>query len=299
MSETSNGAMSPIEAARQRLMGAGGSLAPRQQLAGVGGGLVAAMGRRADMPPPIDEPPPIPESEAPPPIEGGDDGARRVKHTKKLDLAKLPKQWRNSIFQATGPERRGRLASAVAVLWATGCRPAELEKGVRVSLNEAGRLVVEIRGAKVGTIDNGETVADRGMEWRRLVINPQLNNATQYLADLAAAGPQVVEYNKNSLRTRLNEIGRLHLKKVPEGVTVSPYTFRHAMGSDLKSCDDMTDEEKAQVMGHLAMDSLSVYGRRRHRGGVSPVQAVEASDVPRGEYTDAPQQSKRRPAARR
>lgn len=224
---------------------------------------------------------------------GGLDQVKRAKkHSKKGDLAQLPKQWRATIFESFKPEKASRLASSVALLWSTGCRPVEIEKGVRVSL-DGGQLLIEIQGAKHGLIDNGDVVADRGLEWRKLKLNPKLNAATEYLARLVESGPVVVDYNKNSLRTRLNEVGRLAIRKMPEGVTISPYTFRHAMGSDLKSCDDYTDEERSMVLGHLSMDSLSVYGRRRHKGGVKPVASVEASATPRGEYTDAPKTAKR------
>jgi integrase len=223
---------------------------------------------------------------------GGVDQVKRAKkHSKKSDLAQLPKQWRATIFEAMKPQKQSRLASSVALLWATGCRPVEIEKGVRVSL-DGGQLLVEIQGAKHGLIDNGDVVADRGLEWRKLKINPKLNAATEYLARLVESGPVVVDYNKNSLRTRLNEFGRLAIRKLPDGVTISPYTFRHAMGSDVKSCDDYTDEERSMVLGHLSMESLSVYGRRRHKGGVKPVTSVDASATPRGEYTDSPKTSK-------
>jgi integrase len=262
--------------------------------------------RLAGIKPPGLMPPPLPKT--PPPLtrkpdlgaigtiadnSGGVDQIKRAKkHSKKGDLAQLPKQWRATVFAAMKPEKTSRLASSVALLWATGCRPVEIEKGVRVSMDN-GQLLVEIQGAKHGLIDNGDVVADRGLEWRKLKINPALNAATEYLARLVKSGPVVVEYNKNSLRTRLNEIGRLAIRKMPEGVTISPYTFRHAMGSDVKSCDDYTDEERSMVLGHLSMDSLSVYGRRRHKGGVKPVASVEASATPRGEYTDSPKTSKR------
>jgi integrase len=262
--------------------------------------------RLAGIKPPGVMPPPLPKT--PPPLtrkpdlgaigtiadnSGGVDQVKRAKkHSKKGDLAQLPKQWRATVFAAMKPEKTSRLASSVALLWATGCRPVEIEKGVRVSMDN-GQLLVEIQGAKHGLIDNGDVVADRGLEWRKLKINPALNAATEYLARLVKSGPVVVEYNKNSLRTRLNEIGRLAIRKMPEGVTISPYTFRHAMGSDVKSCDDYTDEERSMVLGHLSMDSLSVYGRRRHKGGVKPVASVEASATPRGEYTDSPKTSKR------
>ena len=237
--------------------------------------------------------PPLPPEE--PVLAEVSEAVKKIKHSKKLDLSKLPKTWRGQIFDALKPEKQSRLVSAVALLWATGCRPVEIEKGVKVQMI-AGQLVVEIRGGKHGLITNDQGTFERGLEWRRLTINPNLNAATKYLAVLAENGQvHSVDYNRNSLRTRLNETGRLALKKLKNTPSVSPYLFRHAMGSDLKSCDDMTDEQKSQIMGHLSVDSLSVYGRRRHAGGVSPVAQVEASAVPHGEYTDAPKKAATKP----
>lgn len=220
--------------------------------------------------------------------------SKKVKHSKKLDLSKLPKNWRNQIFAACKPEKQSRLVSAVALLWATGCRPVEIEKGVKVQMI-GDQLVIEIQGAKVGEITNDEGTFDRGIEWRKLTINPKLNKATEYLAALCIDGKShLVNYNKNSLRTRLNEVGRLTLKKLKDTPSISPYNFRHAMGSDVKSCDDLSDEQRSMIMGHLSCDSLSVYGRRRHRGGVSPVAKVEASATPHGEFTDSPKNEKKK-----
>lgn len=237
-------------------------------------------------------PPSLPKADVfavPPPTKG-------EKHSKKLDLAKLPKNWRNQIFAALKPEKQSRLASSVALLWATGCRPVEIEKGVKVQMI-GDQLVIEIQGAKVGEITNDEGTFDRGLEWRKLTINPKLNKATEYLSALCIDGKShLVNYNKNSLRTRLNEVGRLTLKKLKDTPSISPYSFRHAMGSDVKSCDDLSDEQRSMIMGHLSCDSLSVYGRRRHRGGVSPVAKVEASAIPHGEYTDSPKKKETKKA---
>jgi hypothetical protein len=148
---------------------------------------------------------------------------------------------------------------------------------------DGDQLVVTIRSAKVGEIDNGEVVAARGLEVRRLRLDPKSTPATELLASLAAAGPIVVQHHKDSLRTRLNEVGRLALSKMRNPPTIAPYTFRHAMGADLKSCDSLTDEQRAAVMGHLSTESLTSYGRRRRGGGgASPILDVEASAVPHG-----------------
>ena len=237
--------------------------------------------------------PPLPET---PPIEppvlvdepvANQPKPKRKALSKKSDIAKLPKTWRAQIFAATKPktEKVSNLSSAVAVLWVTGCRPVELQKGVRISLVD-GALVVHILGGKHGMITNDKGSFERGLEWRTLKINPKLNLATEYLAQVASDGKEhFVKYNKDSIRTRINELGRTAFAKKKIAISVSPYSFRHAMGSDVKSCDAMTDEQKSQIMGHLSCDSLQVYGCRRHGGGgVSPVQSVEASKTPHGQY---------------
>lgn len=148
---------------------------------------------------------------------------------------------------------------------------------------DGGQLVITIRSAKVGEIDNGDVIAQRGIEVRRLRIDPASTPAAELLAGLAAAGPIVVKHPKKSLRTRVNELGQEVLAKMRNPPSVAPYSFRHAMGCDLKSCDTLTDEERAMAMGHLSTESLTKYGRRRRKGGEkSPFEKIEASAVPHG-----------------
>jgi integrase len=176
------------------------------------------------------------------------------------------------------------------MLWVTGCRPAELEKGV-VYMVHNGRLVVKIEGAKHGKIDNGEVVAERGMASRTIAVDPDLHPGARYLYDLALAEgiPRKLSYNKNSIRSRINEAGREVLAKLKDAPSLSPYSFRHAMASDLKSCDMITDEMRAQVMGHLSVESIESYGRRRRGGGgVSPFVKVQTSAQPHGKLSHAP-----------
>jgi len=214
-------------------------------------------------------------------------------NSKKQTVGKLPKDWRERLFKAAVPGIRprtehSRLALAVAALWATGCRPVELEGGVNFSMHD-GRLVALIKGGKHGLIDNGDGTFERGLEWRQFSIDPNLNDATRYLAGFCEAGPKWVEYKRTTLRTRVNELGKQIMGNIKDPPSVAPYTFRHAMACDLKSCDSLTDEQRSMVMGHLSLESLQSYGRRRRGGGgVSPVRTVRASAVPHGQISHAP-----------
>jgi integrase len=227
---------------------------------------------------------------APPPIFDELDTPPKIKSlSKKGDIAGLPKDWRARVFKAAKPEKLSRLASSVAVMWSIGCRPSEIENGVKITLIN-NQLVLMVRGAKHGMIKNHQGEFQRGIEWRKITINADLNDATKYLKRLAFDGKEhVIDYDKNSLRQRVNELGKVALVKLKTPPSISPYTFRHAMGSDLKSCDDLDDTTKAQIMGHLSCASLQVYGRRRHGGkGVSPVAKVETSAMPHGELSHEP-----------
>lgn len=207
------------------------------------------------------------------------------KRSKKHDMAKLPADWRERVFakaSSTG-ERGRRIVDAISVLWATGCRPAELEKGVKIKL-VGKQLVITIEGSKVGKIDNGDTVADRGISKRQITLDVDLNDATRHLAKVALT-QQSVQYHRETLRSVMNKLThKMNIfGKAKNPPTLSPYSFRHAMASDLKSCDTLTDEDRAKVLGHLAVDSIQSYGRRRRGGGgISPIKSVQTSREPVG-----------------
>ena len=212
---------------------------------------------------------------------------------KRHAQGRLPKDWRGKLFETVKGRKQtkpSQLPEAVAALWVTGCRPAELEKGI-VYMAHNGRLIVKIEGAKHGTIDNGEVVAERGMASRTIAVDSDLHPGARYLYDLALAQelPRKLSYNRNSIRSRINEAGREVLSKLKDPPSLSPYSFRHAMASDLKSCDNITDEQRSQVMGHLSVESIESYGRRRRGGGgVSPIIKVQSSAQPHGKLSHAP-----------
>ena len=188
--------------------------------------------------------------------------------SKRASVAKLPKDWREKVVAAALHSNAGdAFKAAVAVLCVTGCRPEELEAGVACLKRQNGQLELRIRGAKTGTIDNGKVVADRGQPWRALIIDADASEASRYLAALCSNKPSaLVQFNKDSLRKMVGRVAkRVYPKK--DGAGISPYCFRHAMAADLKSCDELTDEQRAMALGHLSVESIASYGRRRRGGG--------------------------------
>lgn len=222
---------------------------------------------------------------------------KKKSKSKKNLVPKLPANWRQRVFAGTETARApSMLRKSVAILWLTGCRPSEIEKGVEVKIsgNEIGILIA---GAKVGEIDNGVTKAKRGIEKRLLVISKNQNEASELMFKLAseAGGRLRIKYDAVALLNKVSEIGKKALKK--KGV--SPYCFRHAMASDLKSCDALDDTQRAQILGHLSVESLAAYGRRRRGGGgPAPVQRVKTTQQPHGQRSTPPAPAAVEPTAR-
>ena len=164
-----------------------------------------------------------------------------------------------------------RHSERLALLALTGCRPAELMAGVKVSLWQSKKgtagVVVEIKGAKVD--------AKRGQERRNLAFIVK-GVAAQAFADLCRerGGHFTVETTAADYRS-LNRALQAH--------GLSCYSFRHAVGSDLKqaiAAGAMTPEKAAQAMGHRSTESLTYYGTRR-AGRRGRIVSARASITPR------------------
>jgi integrase len=211
--------------------------------------------------------------------EGRPVKSKTASKSKKHDMARLPDDWRARAFAGTlsqRPDQPSQTRKAVALLWLTGCRPSEVQKGVVVRMQD-GELVIEITGSKTDTIPTllGGDV-DRGLGLRTVYVDPALNAGAVFLAGLAAAGPITITHNAASLRTRINEIGHNILSRMKRPPSLSPYSFRHAMGCDLKSCDSLDDETRSTAMGHGSTESLESYGRRRRGGSAGPAPILRA-----------------------
>jgi len=168
----------------------------------------------------------------------------------------------------TAHQRGTRLAERhserLAVLALTGCRPAELQAGVAVRLwhDSQGRpaVVVEIQGAKVD--------AQRGLTVRRLGFPVAGGgSAVQALA-------QLCEQRGGRYTLTTTPADYRSLNRALQGSGLSCYSFRHAVGSDLKAdiaSGKATPEQAARAMGHRSTESLTYYGTRsRGRGGQRP-----------------------------
>ena len=81
----------------------------------------------------------------------------KPRRSKRSTLPRM--RWQRVAFDAATKGQR----AAVAVMWATGCRPAEIERGVTIR-RDGDALAIEIPGAKV--------TADKGQPIRRIAVDP-------------------------------------------------------------------------------------------------------------------------------
>lgn len=192
-----------------------------------------------------------------PPLEGS-------RKTKRKSLPKSD-DWQARVYEAATPAQR----SGVAVLWAVGCRPVEIEKGVDVirRVRSDGRVIIEvvIPGAKL-TEKSGQPV-------RRFSIDPESPPGRALLEVLGDQDRMTVQRGAK----RLNKDVAGIREKI--GLRVSPYSLRHQASANLKAQYGQDGAEKvAEAMGHAVTRSQGRYGSvRQAQAGGSGVLVVKGS----------------------
>lgn len=185
----------------------------------------------------------------------------QVKHSKRRSLRGLPPGWREALVEAAAGSK---YAQALRVLAVSGCRPVELAVGVEVR-REGGEVVIRINGAKCRDGVSGQA-------WRELRYPPG-----HPLVDGLAEGVHRV----GSAKAIANTVTHYATKAFrPRKEAVSPYSFRHALASDLKA-SGRDFEEIAAAMGHQSTGTQSLYGSASGRsgGGLAPSSIKAASAV--------------------
>lgn len=183
--------------------------------------------------------------------------------SKRTDLNRLPADWRRQLIaHSQTSEAYGVVVCALA---ATGCRPEELTRGIRVQL-EYSHATFAIRGAKF-TSESGQEWRELDVDWKSLpkhLLEPLQNDESILVGIWSTAG----------LRDALARFGRALW---PRGPRISAYTFRHAAAEDMRESGWRPDEIGA-ALGHRVGETCSQYGRRRRPGqrggGVTPTAII-------------------------
>lgn len=182
-------------------------------------------------------------------------GPRALRNSKRRALSGLPADWR---VQLCKRGRAGRYRAALLVAALTGCRPSELEKGIKVWLTRDAttgqtHIYLEIAGAKVNR--------EQGQPRRRLTFamddpHPLVSMLKELLPD--KAGAPVVIHIESAMNFSA-EVQRLAACLWPSHRhTVTAYCFRHQWAADAKRNGDA--EAVSRGLGHLSSKTQRVYG---------------------------------------
>lgn len=198
--------------------------------------------------------------------------------SKRSDLKYLPSNWRDQLHkQFEG--RKYELAYLVEAV--SGCRPGELEKGVKVICSkESGLLTIRI--------DSGVKVADqKGQPWREITYRVDQNPLVRALFEVCrnvAVGMEriemVVDIEKTTnWRAALSSAGQKLWSRLK--FRVCPYHLRNAAASDWKRAG-LSEEEISAALGHCVNKTSSIYGQfqvGQGEGRLSPADVRAARPI--------------------
>lgn len=189
--------------------------------------------------------------------------AQSLSKGRTLPPVSLP--WQEQVLASATATQR----PFIALLWATGCRPAEIEAGVTVR-RVSGGIEIEIPGAKV-TETNGQP--------RRRILIDAKSKAGMHL-DIALGSEREVTLSRKAKRLG-NDFA--DIKRRTGLSAVSAYSFRHQVSADLKAAG--TDPQAiAHVLGHASERTQGRYGKpaRGRAGGGMILDAIASREVRTG-----------------
>ena len=178
--------------------------------------------------------------------------AREVRQSRSKGRTLPALSWQEQVMAASTPAQR----PFVALMWATGCRPAEIERGVTVRRVDGG-IEIEIPGAKV-TATNGQP--------RRKILIDARSPAGLHLG-VALGARQEIEMSRKAKRIG-NDFA--DIRRRTGLAAVSAYSFRHQVSADLKAAG-VDKNAIAQVLGHASNGPRAAMGGplRGGQGAVS------------------------------
>ncbi len=190
----------------------------------------------------------------------------KLKHnSKRVRLRGLPNDWREKMF--AGLRSGSKYKDVVAVLSATGARPAEFTQGIAVTLEAAGTLHFKIDGVKThrgkyGQAERSFSVAVDRTELEYLRERVMQNN-----------GPLMVKASAGALSDKIRQLSQKVFPNLKS--TVSAYVFRHQVAADLKA-SDLPDTEVSAALGHSVDETKGYYGTAqsaRSKGGIRNIRS--------------------------
>lgn len=197
-------------------------------------------------------------------------GEKIKHHSKKNRLRGLPDDWREKMF--SGLRSGSKYRDVIAVLSATGARPAEFANGIEVNLESDGSLHFRIQGIKTHGGKYGQ--AERAFTVD--VTRPELF----YLRDrlMHSGGPLIVKASAGALSDKVRQLSEKVFPTLKS--TVSAYVFRHQVAADLKA-SGLLDAEVSAALGHSVDETKGYYGAAQSARSSGGFKNITASRVVR------------------
>jgi hypothetical protein len=192
-------------------------------------------------------------------------GQKLTSHSKRGRLRGLQDDWRTKMFM--GLRAGSKYQDVVAVLSATGARPAEFSKGIEITLAEGGVLHFKIEGVKTHGGRYGQDERSFSVEVDRKEL--------QYLHGrlLQEKGPFIVKASAGALSDKIRQLSEKVFPNLKS--TVSAYVFRHQLAADLKA-SGLLDAEVSAALGHSVDETKGYYGAAqsaRSMGGIKNIRS--------------------------
>ncbi len=199
--------------------------------------------------------------------------------SKRKTLRGLPDDWREKIHDRMYA-RGSRYASAALVVHHTGCRPAELEKGVMVR-HEGDAITLTIYGAKQSEKNRS------GQEWRVISYPAESDQGLELFAKVLRGGSAEMVVLPGQPQAFLKAYKWAASKSIDgvKGRRISPYSARHQFAADMKR-NGYSRTQIAEAMGHQSTKSQSQYGGAGQGGGGGKSLSAEASSPVRDNARD-------------
>ena len=208
--------------------------------------------------------------------------ADRVQKTSKRRVGNAPENWREKVADRLVKWKPQYLVAAL-----TGCRPSELCAGVDLKVQD-GFLLARVHGAKV-TEKSGQKV--RVLSWPIDHSAPLVQQLLSLVKDAPGArlNVKIEGASKNPGAIFSNAIRDAGKRAFPgQTKTLTAYSLRHALASDLKA-SSFTSAEISAALGHLSIDTQSSYGHSNAARGASLApRTVNASKAVTGDLKPRP-----------
>lgn len=205
-------------------------------------------------------------------IETGFIGSREKRKSKRTSLKGLPHNWLEMICNHNVDSKYRR---ALLVMCLTGCRPAELAKGVYITLSEDSEnnnsiVEFEINGVKISETKEQPI---RRISYDCNIPNELLHALTEATNLTQIKSITISIVSAVNFTTEIKRIAKILWPSHQEHIT--SYSIRHQIASNFKK--HLNGDDVSKALGHASPKTKKSYGSAAQSKGPAPEVSINAS----------------------